>query len=242
MRQLTRVNEPESFFKNKKKIDFYKDLRDEKGKIRDRWNYETYKSDLCKALLSMSKNECSFCGTIISETNMDIEHFLPKENFPYLSYSFENYLASCKKCNQNTKRNYYPKSLEPIKDKLGEQVLIGHIENLISYNKAEILNKTIDRIVEPGFDTVSDHLEFLPDSANYKTKTNIGKETNRMFFNHREVLDLLQKINNQVMRMIEEGSSKDAILSWSEITGYSFYIEEFYNYWSAILNPNSENL
>ena len=33
MKQLIRLDEPESFFKNEKKIEFYKDLRDSNGKI-----------------------------------------------------------------------------------------------------------------------------------------------------------------------------------------------------------------
>lgn len=243
MKQIARGAEPVSFFKNEKKIEFYNDLRDDKGKIRDRWNLPTYKKDLVEVLLRMSSGECSFCGTKLGESNLDIEHYLPKEQFPYLSYYFENYLASCKPCNQNRKRSYYPKSLESIKDKLGESVLVGHIEGIKveAYNKHALLTNTNDRIIEPSFDNIQEHLEFSPETTNYLTKTNIGIETNRMFFNHHEVLNLLQTISLKVKADIEEGNSKESILGWGNLMGYSFYIEQFYEYWIDFLNPSSEN-
>jgi uncharacterized protein (TIGR02646 family) len=226
MKQIIRDAEPISFFKGEKKIEFYQDLRDDKGKIRDRWNLPTYKKDLVEVLLRMSRGECSFCGTKLGESNLDVEHYLPKEQFPYLSYCFENYLASCKPCNQNRKRSYYPRSLESRKDKLGESVLVGHIEgiNIEAYNKQALLTNTSDRIIEPSFDNIQEHLEFSPETTNYRAKTNIGIETNRMFFNHSEVLIFLQKISSQVMKMIQEGSSKETILNWSDITGYSSFM------------------
>ena len=53
-----------------------------------------------------------------------------------------------------------------------------------------------------------------------------------MFFNHREVVDYLQSINKQIMKMVMEGNSKDTILDLGLICGYSFYIEKFYEYWT----------
>ena len=60
MKQLIRLEEPESFFKNEKKIEFYKDLRDSSGKIRSRWNLPTYQEDIKKVLFNTTNGECAY--------------------------------------------------------------------------------------------------------------------------------------------------------------------------------------
>jgi len=238
MKQVKRLDEPESFFKDDKKIDFYKDLRDNNEKIRDRWNLPKYQSDLKKVLSDMSNGECVFCGKYVGTDNFDIDHYLPKEAFPYLSYSFENYLCTCEHCNENVKKTYYPKSLDNIKDKLGEQILVGKIEGIIPYSKKEVLERTKDRIIEPTLDNISQHIEFDPATCNYtiKDNSNIGKETNKMFFQHREMIDILQKISEQVFNMVKNKDSKKTVLGWSKICGYSFYIEKLYDFWAEFLS------
>ncbi len=76
----------------------------------------------------------------------------------------------------------------------------------------------------------------MADSACYVPKTEIGERTNKMFFNHSEVVKKLQRLSTQVFTMINEGSSKDTILGWGELFGHSFYIEQFYNFWSDFLD------
>ena len=234
MKQLIRLEEPESFFKNEKKTEFYKDLRDSNGKIRNRWNLPTYQEDIKKVLFNTTNGECAFCSRKVGDSDFDVEHYFPKEQFPYLAYSFENYLCSCKHCNQSLKKTYYPKSLDSIKQSLRESILVNEIDGIIAYNKKEILDKTTDRIIEPTFDNIEEHLEFEPLSCTYLVKNNssIGEETYKMFFNHREVVDYLQSINKQIMKMVMEGNSKDTILDLGLICGYSFYIEKFYEYWT----------
>jgi len=231
MKQQIRKNEPDSFFKGDKKIEFYKNLREGNGKIKDRWNSPTYQNDLHQTLLEMSEEECSYCGIKISHSSLEIDHYLPSSKFPYLSYCFENYLASCHTCNSRKKRNEFPKSLLSQQDILGEAILVGQIENIVAYNKSELLPKTNDRIIEPSFDRINEHLEFDPSLGIYKTKTEIGRNTNRLFFEHREVTIHLQKLSLNVFKKIEEGSSKESILDWGNLYGESYYIESFYEYW-----------
>ena len=237
MKKLIRLDEPESFFKNEKKIEFYKDLRDSSGKIRSRWNLPTYQEDNKKVVFNTTGGECAFCGRKVGESDFDVEHYLPKEQFPYLTYSFENYLCSCKHCNQNLKKTYYPKSLDSIKQSLGESILVNEIDGIIAYNKKEILDKTADRIIEPTFDNIEEHLEFEPFSCTYLVINNscIGEETYKMFFNHREVVEYLQVISNQVYNMVKEGNTKDTILGIGNF-GHSFYVEKFYEYWTEFFN------
>ena len=117
-------------------------------------------------------------------------------------------------------------------------VAINEIDGIIAYNKKEILDKTTDRIIEPTFDNIEEHLEFEPLSCTYLIKNNssIGEETYKMFFNHREVVDYLQSINKQIMKMVVEGNSKDTILDLGLILGYSFYVEKFYEYWTEFFS------
>lgn len=112
---IKRLSEPTSFFKGLK-IEFYKDLKDNHNNIRDRWNYPTYQADVKKVLFDATNGECAFCGDKVSENDFDVEQYLPKKFFPYLSYSFENYLCCCKNCNQNLK-DYYRNHLK-IKEKI----------------------------------------------------------------------------------------------------------------------------
>ncbi len=235
MKQLKRINEPDSFFKSDIKIDFYKKLRDKNGKIRTRWNLPNYRNEIRQVLIETSAGECAFCGKKVNNDDFDIEHYLPKEYFPYLSYYFDNYLCSCKSCNQNKKKSYFPKSLENIKEKLGDPILKDKIENIIPYNRKKILKETTDRIIEPTFDKINEHLEFEPLSCNYLivNQSNIGYETNKMFFDHREFVSRLQKISEQVLKEINSGTPKEIILQWAEILGYSFYIEKLYDFWIA---------
>ena len=142
MKQISRSSQPDSFFSGEKKVEFYKNLYDEKNKIHDRWNYSTYQNDLQTTLLEMSQQECSFSGEKINAESMDIEHYLPKEKFPYLSYYFENYLASCKPCNQHKKRDFSPESLASIAKQLAEPSLIDEIAELEEYDRQQTLTNT----------------------------------------------------------------------------------------------------
>jgi len=52
---------------------------------------------------------------------------------------------------------------------------------------------------------------------------------------------LLQTISLKVKSDIEEGNSKESILGWGNLMGYSFYIEQFYDFWIDFFIPSSEN-
>lgn len=237
MKQLTRLNEPITFFKGDTKIEFYKNLKDNNGKIRARWNFPIYRNEIRRVLIETSDGECAYCGKKVNDDDFDIEHFLPKEKFPYLSYYFDNYLCSCKSCNQNKKKSYYPMSLDSKSEKLCDPILDGELENIIPYDRDAILKETTDRIIEPTFDKIEEHLEFEPASCNYQIKNNssIGYETNKMFFDHREFVSRLQKISNQIVGEIKSGTKKEVVLAWGEILGYSFYIEKLYDFWYELL-------
>ena len=71
-----------------------------------------------KALFAMHSEKCCYCERYRDETReMDVEHFRPKAgvseapNHPgywWLAYDWNNFFYSCKKCNQDHKKNQFP--------------------------------------------------------------------------------------------------------------------------------------
>lgn len=236
MRQLSRSSELDNVFSVEDKLNYYENLRDSSGQINPRWNIPKLRDKLKPILSEMSHGECAFCGVKIGNKDFAIEHFLPKERFPYLSYCVDNYLPACKKCNQSLKRVFFPASLEPVQNKLADKALFGKMDGIIPYEPSEILPTVLDRIIEPTYDIIEEHLHFNPDTTCYIAMTEIGERTNEMFFRHSEVVSKLQQLSTQIFKMINEGSTKDTILGWGELYGHSFYIEQLYNYWSDIID------
>lgn len=218
------------------KIENYQNLYSVSNKVISRWNYAE-NSLLKDELLKMSNFECAYCGEKINLSKLDVEHFLPKSKFPYLSYSYLNLLPSCKTCNQTLKRSIYPKSLEDIRETLGEAYLEGEIEGIqiIPFDKATLFNATNDRIIDPSFDNPEDHIIFNPETCEYTVinSSNIGKETKNMFFReNQEYICELQVLSSLVMKMISEGSSKDTILNnLTQSKGFTYHINIFYEFW-----------
>jgi hypothetical protein len=103
------------FESKQKKIQFYEDLWDKNGKIKPRWNSSCKEGSLVskirERLLDMSNKTCVYCGIKINNTVMDVDHYLPSSEFPYLAYCWDNLLPSCKRCNQYIKSDFYPQSL-----------------------------------------------------------------------------------------------------------------------------------
>ena len=184
MKKIIRKPQP-TCWTDAKKQGFYADLRDDKGKIRPRWLYTCIdkidnESHIRKELLASSECCCAYCGKRITLEEMDVDHYLPKEAFEYLSYCWENYLPTCKPCNQNKKRDYVPDSMKSLSIK--DSVINSLPTSYESYNDQKILAKHTKRLLKPTFDEPSDHLEFDVLSHNYKAKTEIGEETKSRFF------------------------------------------------------------
>lgn len=228
MKKLNRPSKPQNYSLDSLKN--YEDLFDFNGEVRRRWNYQnTSNKELKELLLKMSNYECSYCGKSLDE--WDIDHYLPQIKFPYLSYCFDNMLPSCKKCNQDLKKSYFPLSLGD-KSNFAEEHIYTNILGKISYRRDEILNLTDDRIIEPTFDIPEEHIEFNPITCEYRAKSSIGKETLRIFFNDRkDFTRKLQDLSNQIFMMLNEGNSEEVILNLVKLMGYSFYCEKLYKYW-----------
>jgi len=92
------------------KAGYYTDLRDTRQRIRDRWNTIDSDSDgvsaIRRRLLDMSGYECAYCGRSLTPPDTDVDHYLPSSGFELLAYCWENYLPSCKLCNQHRKKAF----------------------------------------------------------------------------------------------------------------------------------------
>ncbi len=234
MKQLYRnsVEAPSKLLDDSVKKDYYKNLRDEKNKIRDRWN--TIQENKCKVvreqLLKLSDGCCAYCGKKIRGSEMDVDHFLPSFNFPYIAYCWENLLPSCKRCNQTYKHDYVPTSL---KDQIIiEKCMKDEKEYNLIYDECDVLSLCENsRIIEPSRDTIEEHLEFNPEIYAYKYKSDIGKLTKEKFFNKAEVIEFLEKLSEAVKKLVESGCSFDVVQAFIDLDGYEFYYKSFYTYW-----------
>jgi hypothetical protein len=89
MKAIVRAEQPDCWT-DVKKIGWYANLRDEKGRIRPRWLTtcldEEGISIIRKTLWEMSDECCAYCGKHLKLSEMDVEHYLPKEAFAFLAY------------------------------------------------------------------------------------------------------------------------------------------------------------
>jgi len=83
----------------------------------DRFTPHWSKADVKQALYQMHRGKCCYCERRRDERREpDVEHFRPKAavdgcNHPgywWLAYDWHNYFFSCKKCNQEHKKNQFP--------------------------------------------------------------------------------------------------------------------------------------
>lgn len=121
MIKLEREVEPQGMIDNKlqwksdlltaiTKYGSYKDIPEkEKQKLISFYRNDAVKSGLIKS----SFGKCAFCECIPSEGgNIEIEHFKPKSIYPDLTFEWDNFLPSCRKCNDS--KDSHDTGVEPI--------------------------------------------------------------------------------------------------------------------------------
>ena len=100
-------------FYGKRKEAFEKELLLEERSIKRR---ETGKHDFKPGrwkpaktqLFVETKNKCAYCETTTKANQPgDVEHYRPKSIYWWLAYCYDNYLVSCRSCNQS-KFNHFP--------------------------------------------------------------------------------------------------------------------------------------
>jgi len=152
---------------------------------------------------------------------MDIDYYLPSSKYPYLAYCFDNYLPSCKKCNQTIKKDFIPKT---IKDKVIIEPILSNVYiSDFLYDKNLISNECKDhRLIDPSFDNTEFYF--------YENKTPIGKITADMFFNKRkEVAENYQEISFFIKELVVANLGKNMILHFIKLYGYEYVCLKFYD-------------
>ena len=232
---------PSKLLDNAAKKDYYVHLRNKTTqKIIPRWNTITQNKEqiIRKNLLTISKMECAYCGKRIASSDLDVDHYLPSSQFPYLSYCWENYLPSCKRCNQALKKDYTPALLKgKVLIESCATTLVGHYDCI--YNQTTVYRLAgNERLIDPTFDHVEDHLEYNPEFHYYKSKTDIGEKTIEVFFTDIETQRSLEKISIIVRKAVQQGNDWDFIEEIIDGYGSSFYYKKYWEYWIKEKNEN----
>jgi uncharacterized protein (TIGR02646 family) len=212
----------------------YADLRYPSGAIRPLWN------DLAKdghgvgavrrALLEMSDSECAYCGLLVGNDHLQVDHFLPKEHFPLLAYAWENLLPSCDACNRR-KLDFVPERLR--NKAIVEPCLEAHHPHDHVFDKEQLFRviASDQRLIDPTFDEPEDHLEILTDIPDYRPKSPIGQVTYKRLLARREILEHLAKIK-RAARVSIEGTCPDEVLEdFARVCGYPSVFRRFVAYW-----------
>lgn len=124
---LRPVTSPESFYKIFSKI-FYEKLFDSD----DCWKYIGRKTpfkrkDFFRNYRKANRSVCPLCDidTINAKSNSIVEHFLPRNLYPYLSLNPFNLIATCNACNKAEEgkgtKVYIPIAF-PYQEQIGEQI------------------------------------------------------------------------------------------------------------------------
>lgn len=92
------------------------------------------------AILTSAKGECPFCGGLGDPSNLD--HFLPKAEFPQFSIYPPNLVPSCRDCNMGEKKVGYAKYAE-------EQTIHPYLDKQIFFEEQWI---TADYIADSNLD------------------------------------------------------------------------------------------
>ena len=185
-------------------------------------------------LLKMFEGECAFCGKRLYSKNADtqVDHFLPKGDFKFLSLCWENLILLCSDCN-NIKRDFVPQSL---KGKIFVEQFMSETTNIPSganeYDKKQVFDKCDDRLIDPSFDDPSKHICFVPGSHLFMPLTSIGEVmVDRIFRRLRSLNERLEKLSKLVKLIIENDQPEQVLEFHISLSGYSFFMKEFYRYW-----------
>lgn len=89
----------------------------------------------------------------------------------------------------------------------------------------------LERLINPAFDTIEDHLEFSPEFFYYKAKTKIGEKTNEIFFEDIQSQRFLEKISILVKGLVAQGVNWTSIQDLIDTYGSSYYYKKYWEYW-----------
>jgi hypothetical protein len=166
---------------------------------------------------------------------MQVDHFLPQKHFKFLSLCWENMIPLCGDCNRK-KWTFTPLSLT------GKNFAENFLDEIssdkaIPFDKTQILGVCTDRLIDPSFDNPEKHINFDPASRQFEPLTPIGEIMVEYFFNRvRSFHKHLKILSDRVKIIVEthETPEKSIKIFLIDVSGYSFYVRKFYDYWSEV--------
>ncbi len=185
-----------------------------------------------RTLLSMSGGECAYCGLLIGNDHMQVDHILPKDRFPFIAYAWDNLLPAYDACNRR-KASFVPASLE--EKRIVERCLANITPHDHHFDKAHIFTEIArdDRFVDPSFDTPDEHVELLLDIPDYRPKSAIGKLTHRRLLHHREIAERLRKVRDLASIVIQVPLSEEQVEVMAIGSSHPSLFHRFAAHWRA---------
>ena len=212
----------------------YDDLRYPSGGIRPLWN-ELAKDErgvgaVRRALLTMTGDECAYCGLLVGNDHMQVDHVLPKEEFPFLAYAWANLLPSCDACNR--------RKLELVPERLRGKVIVErcmkeHRVHDFVFDKEHLFLAVASehRLIDPSFDDPEEHLEILMDFAVYRPKTPIGRVTHVRLFARREDMARLANVKEAAPIGVDESCTEELLEHFAKVSSHPSLFRRFVAYW-----------
>ncbi|MCA9539096.1 MAG: HNH endonuclease [Myxococcales bacterium] len=216
---------------------WYANLRDKQGEVRKRWNRKVGgRQPIRSALRQISGDECAWCGALVHDAALEVDHYLPNAHFPRLAYRWVNLLPSCGPCNKR-KLEYHPPAL--MADSLADPAIKASAA--LDFEPSITLAKIVDRLVEPASEDPAAHLRFEPMLACYEARTPVGKRTIKRFFDEKGDAGRLVRLSLCVQKYVTGSISRtdldDSLTKLIALVGCSFYIKAFEACWLALAPP-----
>jgi uncharacterized protein (TIGR02646 family) len=215
----------------------YTDCRYPSGALKPLWNDldkdEAGVSAPRRALLEMTDGECAYCGLLVGNDHMQVDHILPKEHFRHVMYAWENLLPACSACNRR-KFTFTPESLRD--KRVVEACLRETVEHDLVFDKPHLFREISreDRLVDPSFDDPAEHLDLVMDIPTYRPTTPIGEHTYARLFRHREIAERLGRVRAAARVVVELELPEDALSSMAIASSHPSLFRRFAEHWRTL--------
>ncbi|MDM1737542.1 HNH endonuclease [Acinetobacter towneri] len=175
-------------------------------------------------ILTSAKGDCPFCGGIGDPTNLD--HFLPKAEYPQFSIYPSNLVPSCRDCNMGAKKVGYAKSAE-------EQTIHPYLDKQIFFEEQWI---TADYIADSNLDQPGEFRYYVNAPSNW---TDIDKARVEKYFDDfklasryaKQATSSLKSKLRSIKRELDRGSSIQEIID--DVIQPDIDGAPFVNYWEV---------
>lgn len=199
------------------------------GKPDDHWNYKVGgKCPARDSLQAMSAGCCAWCERRLEKT-WHVEHYLPRKEFPWLQYCWENLLPSCSDCN-HAKRTV--RVTARTSGTWIDPVLVGHQEGE-PYEPVTALATIEDRLIEPSVDDPDVHLRFQPADCTWHDRSPVGYRTIEKLFSDRSYNERIQGISDLARDRAFGTASEELARTMLGLLGHETLYATLLAYWRS---------